>query len=293
MPKCLVVQHVPPESAFAIADALRAAHVEVDIRRVFDGDEVPTDSADLDGLIVMGGPMSAQSDRSFPTRAAEIGLLADALDRGVPSLGVCLGAQLLAVAAGGSVSPGDGGLEVGWGPVDLESACAGDALFGGLPSRLTVMHWHGNTFTLPGGSERLMSNSNYANQAFRTGAAAWGVQFHLEVTRSAVEGFLAAFPGEAAGAVGGAAAIRSATPAAISEQCSSASPVWWWPERPIGISWIWRDETMPSAALFPARELGQNNLPMRQIRFIVGPWTSTPCSPRSPKPSTRSGSGPD
>ena len=174
MPKCLVVEHVPPESAFAIADALRAAHVEVDTRRVFDGDEVPTDSADLDGLIVMGGPMSAQSDRGFPTRSAEIGLLADALDRGVPSLGVCLGAQLLAVAAGGSVSPGDGGLEVGWGPVDLESACAGDALFGGLPSRLTVMHWHGDTFALPGGSERLMSNSNYANQAFRAGRRGLG-----------------------------------------------------------------------------------------------------------------------
>jgi GMP synthase-like glutamine amidotransferase len=215
MPNCLVVQHVAAESAFAIDDALRAAGITVDIRRVFAGDDVPTDVSGLDGVVVMGGPVSAGSDEGFPSRSAELALLADALRRGVPTLGVCLGAQLVAVAAGATVYPNAHGPEIGWGAVRLAVACRSDRLFTGLPEELTVMHWHGETLELPSAAERLISNDNSPNQAFRLGEVAWGVQFHLEVTPEAVEGFVAAFPGDAAGVSGGADAIRSATPAAL------------------------------------------------------------------------------
>jgi GMP synthase-like glutamine amidotransferase len=215
MPNCLVVQHVAPEPAFAISQALLEAGVDLDTRRVFAGDAIPADPSGLDGLVVMGGPMSAASDDGFPTRQAELALLAAALQAGIPTLGVCLGAQLVASAAGGSVYPGASGPEIGWAPVHLAASCRDDHLFAGLGEQLTVLHWHGDTFELPVGAQLLMSNEVYANQAFRIGDVAWGVQFHLEVTETAVAGFLQAFAADAAGIPGRADGIRAATPAAV------------------------------------------------------------------------------
>jgi GMP synthase-like glutamine amidotransferase len=215
MANCLVIQHVEPESAFAIADSLRAADVALDVRRVFAGDPLPSDLAHFEGLVVMGGPMSAASDEGFATRPAEIGLLSDALVRRVPTLGVCLGAQLLAVAGGGSVAAGEAGPEVGWDTVSLLKSCCADALFSGLEETLTVLHWHGESFEIPPGGRRLMSNRLYANQAFRLGEAAWGVQFHIEVTEEAVAGFVRAFRADADGAAGGGDRITRSTPAAL------------------------------------------------------------------------------
>jgi GMP synthase-like glutamine amidotransferase len=215
MASCLVIQHVEPESAFAIADSLRAADAVVDVRRVFAGEPLPPDLSRFEGLVVMGGPMSAGSDDGFATRSQEIGLLSDALERGLPTLGVCLGAQLLAVAGGGSVAVGAAGPEVGWDTVSLLDGCRADALFGGLPETLTVLHWHAESFEIPPGGRRLMSSRRYANQAFALGDAAWGVQFHMEVTKEAVDGFVHAFGADAAGAPGGGARIGEATPAAL------------------------------------------------------------------------------
>jgi GMP synthase-like glutamine amidotransferase len=213
MSTCLVVQHASAEPAWAAEDALRRAEVTVDVRRTFAGDTVPAHATGLHGLVVMGGPMSAASDEGFATRAAELALLTDAVTLGVPTLGICLGAQLLALAAGGRVFPGDSGPEIGWAPVELTPACRSDPLFCGLPGHLDVLHWHGDTFTLPAGATRLAASHRYANQAFRVGAAAWGLQFHLEVTAPAVDGFLAAFSSDLE--PGPAERIRTATPGAL------------------------------------------------------------------------------
>jgi GMP synthase-like glutamine amidotransferase len=215
MSTCVVVQHVAPESAFAIEEALTAAGIEVDLRRVFAGDPVPEDARDLDGLVVMGGPMSAASDDGFPSRRAELALLAHAMATHVPTLGVCLGAQLVAAAAGAAVYPGAHGPEIGWSPVDLSDDCRTDPLFAGLPGPLTVLQWHGDTFDLPGGARHLARNAVYPNQAFRVGDVAWGVQFHLEVTAAAVDGFLTAFASDLGGLPGGAAAVRADTAGAL------------------------------------------------------------------------------
>lgn len=215
MPRCLVIQHVPAESAFLIGDALRACGVATDTRSVFGGAPVPTSNQGFDGIVVMGGPMSASSDVGFPTREAELALISDALRSGTPLLGICLGAQLLAVAAGAAVYQGTSGIEVGWGEVQLGPACALDPLFAGLPDTLEVLHWHGDTYDLPDGAVHLMGNRTYANQGFRLGDSAWGLQFHVEVTAEAVDDFVAAFPSEASLAEGGTEAIRTATPAAL------------------------------------------------------------------------------
>ncbi len=119
MTTCLVVQHVEAEPSWAIGAALSRAGVRVDVRRVFAGEPLPSDVADHNGLVVMGGPMSACSDKGFATRPAEIALLGHALAGAVPTLGVCLGAQLLALAAGGAVYPGADGPEIGWSTVEL------------------------------------------------------------------------------------------------------------------------------------------------------------------------------
>ena len=215
MRNCLVVQHVAPEPAWAIGDALVRAGIEPDVRRVFAGEALPADVSGHDGVVVMGGPMSAASDDGFATRRAEVALLADALERSVPTLGVCLGAQLLAVAAGAAVGPGADGPEIGWHPVDLTPDAAGDRLFAGLPERLTVLHWHGDAFDLPPGAHRLAGSLRYPIQAFRTGETAWGIQFHVEVTGEAVDGMVRAFPEDAALAAGGAAAVIKTTPGAL------------------------------------------------------------------------------
>jgi GMP synthase-like glutamine amidotransferase len=215
LPSCLIVQHAAPERPYGLAEALLARGVEVIGRAVFDGEPVPDEAGAFDGVVVMGGPMSARSDDGFPTRRTEMALLADAFRRKVPTLGVCLGAQLLAAAAGGTVCQGEAGPEIGWGPVELAPAADADALLSGTVSPLTVLHWHGDTFSLPPGAVLLASSERYRNQAFRVGPAAWGLQFHIEVDRAAVAAFVAAFGDEAAAAGSDPAVIESRAPGVL------------------------------------------------------------------------------
>ncbi|MEE1799757.1 methyltransferase domain-containing protein [Streptomyces sp. JV176] len=203
----LVVQHARGEGPYAIGEALAAAGLPVRLCRVWAGDPLPESLAGVEALVVMGGPAAAYRDDGFPTRRAELALLRRALAAEVPVLGVCLGAQLLAVAAGGTAHPG-AGPQVGWGDVRTSPAAARDPLLAGTPERLRVLHWHGDTMTLPAGAVPLASCERYPVQAFRVGGAAWGLQFHLEADKAAVDAFVAAFPAEAATAPG----LREAAP---------------------------------------------------------------------------------
>jgi GMP synthase-like glutamine amidotransferase len=198
MTTCLVVQHLEPEKAYLIADALERHQVELEVCRVFAGDTVPPGLGGYDAVVVMGGPMSATSDEGFPTRRSELAMLGQALEHRLPILGVCLGAQLLAAAGGAKVYPGSEGAEIGWKPVVLSVAAADDPLFGGVDGALTVLHWHGDTFDLPAGAVHLASSQQYVNQAFRLGQSAWGLQFHLEVDAEAVAAFTGHFGDDAA-----------------------------------------------------------------------------------------------
>lgn len=209
--RVLVVQHVEPEGPALLAGALAAAGCELDVVRTDLGAALPRDLSAHAGLVIMGGPMSAAGDgRDYPSRDTEVALVRDALARGTPTLGVCLGAQVVALAGGAAVYPGDGP-EIGWGPVTLEPAAADDPLLGGIAGEMTVLHWHGDTFDLPAGAVRLASTPAYPNQAFRLGDAAWGLQFHVEVDSDAVARFVAAFGHEA----GDADAITSDAPVAL------------------------------------------------------------------------------
>jgi GMP synthase-like glutamine amidotransferase len=205
MPNALVIQHVAVEESFAIADALVGAGVRVDARLV-GRDALPDLGGlrEIDALVVMGGPQDAHPERDgdprstpFPTRDAELELLQAAVELGIPTLGVCLGAQLLAAAAGGRAVRGHGA-EIGWTPVQLMAAASSDSLLGDLPPELVVLSWHGDTVELPPRATLLASNESYTNQAFRVGPRAWGLQFHLEVTVEAVTRFVETFKGDPA-----------------------------------------------------------------------------------------------
>jgi GMP synthase-like glutamine amidotransferase len=131
------------------------------------------------GLIVMGGPMSANDELAYIRR--ELDLIREAVAAGMPVLGVCLGAQLIAKALGGRVyrNPVK---EIGWFPIGWTEAAGRDPLLAGLGEPETVFHWHGETFDLPEGAQWLAASEACRNQAFRFGRNVYGFQFHLEVT---------------------------------------------------------------------------------------------------------------
>jgi GMP synthase-like glutamine amidotransferase len=203
----IVVQHLEPEGPYEIASRFVQAGHDVRIVRTDRGDRVPQDVSEMSALVVMGGPMSATSDDGFPTRQAELALLHRALDARLPVLAVCLGGQMLAEAAGGEVHRGDGA-EIGWAPVELTDDALMDPLFGGLPTRFEVLHWHEETFRLPPDAVHLARSDRYEQQAFRVGDRAWGLQFHVEIDLVAVEAFVGSFPDDAKLAPGGADGIR-------------------------------------------------------------------------------------
>ena len=136
--------------------------------------------------------MHPDQDEQFGWLEREAEVLAQALAENVPVLGVCLGAQLLARAAGAWVGPAPAS-EVGWFEVELTERGHGDPVLGVLPSRIEAFQWHHYTFALPDGGTEL-ARSDGCTQAFRLGERAWGIQFHAEVTLEMVEAWMTEDP---------------------------------------------------------------------------------------------------
>ncbi len=194
----LVMQHMWFEGPAGIGAVAAERGIELRIIRTDQGEPVPSvDALDAyDGIIVLGGAMGAMDDREHPQLAAERALLAAAVERQVPVLGVCLGAQLLAIAAGGHLLDGDGS-EDGIGSVELTAAGLDDAVLGAAGSPMPVLHWHQDTYSLPPGAVHLARNDRYEQQAFRLGTNAYGVQFHLEMGGAEVATLRDDFPRDA------------------------------------------------------------------------------------------------
>jgi GMP synthase (glutamine-hydrolysing) len=148
-----------------------------------------------DAIFVFGGSMHPDQDEQFPWLEREAEFLRTALDGRTPILGVCLGAQLLARAAGGSVVQSSTP-EVGWHDVELTPAGRDDAVLGTFPVRTSAFQWHHYTFALPAGATEL-ARSAVCTQAFRLDSSI-GIQFHAEVTREMIEAWLAEEPGDIA-----------------------------------------------------------------------------------------------
>ena len=191
--RCLVVQHSPTEDPGLLGGWLAEAGMALDVVAAYDGVPVPRDLRGHDALLVLGGAMAAWDDERAPWLPATRALLRTAVAGGVPTLGVCLGSQLLALACGGRVERGAAGPEHGGCQVVIDRGpAAADPLFAGLPAdpqgRLEVVQWHSDTVTeLPAGATLLASSAAYPVQAFRVGDRAWGLQFHIETTAGMVE----------------------------------------------------------------------------------------------------------
>jgi GMP synthase (glutamine-hydrolysing) len=148
---------------------------------VAEGDAAPGDPSHWDAVMVFGGAMHPDQDAEHPWLQGEVAFIERAVEAGVPTIGVCLGAQLLARAAGAWIGPA-GSAEVGWFSVELNDDGAADPVIGVLPQRVDAFQWHYYTFELPEGAVEL-ARSEAVRQAFRLGERAWGIQFHAEVNR--------------------------------------------------------------------------------------------------------------
>lgn len=158
------------------------------VTRFYAHDSLPR-MDEIDGLIVMGGPMGVYDQERHPWLKDEIAVIGEAIAGRKTVLGICLGAQLIAAALGAKVYPNTH-KEIGWFPVHLTDEGGRSPLLQGFPSNLPVFHWHGDTFDLPAKSTRLMTSAACANQAFSYGDRVIGLQCHLEVTPAGVNALI-------------------------------------------------------------------------------------------------------
>jgi len=182
-PTVLVVQHDLDTPLAALEPPLMALGLRTVTWQALSQPEPPAGA--FDGLIVLGGIVNPDGTDGDAPLEREREVIAEMHARGLPVLGTCLGAQLVAQALGGSAEKMPAG-EVGWVRSEFADAAGADALFAGAPRALDVLEWHNYSCTPPAGAAEL-AHSAACIQAFRVGATSWGLQFHVEVTRPVLE----------------------------------------------------------------------------------------------------------
>lgn len=179
----LMIVHQETSNPGLVGEKLRSRGYSLDIRCPALGDALPATLTDHKGVVIFGGPMSANDDQTLPYIRTELDWIPIVLDSGRPYLGICLGAQLLARVLGAQVAPHpEGQREIGY--FDLFPTPAGRPYF---TQPMKVYHWHGEGFSLPQGAVHLAIGSTFPHQAFRYDEAAFGLQFHPEMTLALVD----------------------------------------------------------------------------------------------------------
>ncbi len=178
MKPILIFRHIECEGPGFLAEILAEKDLPFTVIAIDRGDAIPENSDEASALVFMGGPMSVNDP--LPWIDQECRLIRHAVDRDIPVLGHCLGGQLISKALGGVVQKNPV-REIGWFPVDRVSNGAADEWFSDLPARFEAYHWHGETFSIPEGSERILSSAFCANQGFVAGSTL-ALQCHVEMT---------------------------------------------------------------------------------------------------------------
>jgi len=182
--RALAIVHQPDAGPGVFADAMGSRSVELDEWLI--GEEAaPADPMGYDAVLTFGGAMHADQEGQYPWLADEKTLLAQLIERRVPLLGMCLGCQLVAEAAGGSARRAQAP-EIGWHRVELTAEAKDDPLLGALPPKFEAFQWHSYEAQLPLGAT-VLATSPICLQAYRLEGPAWGIQFHAEVSPSDVE----------------------------------------------------------------------------------------------------------
>jgi GMP synthase (glutamine-hydrolysing) len=192
----LVIKQIDCEGPGTLEDTFSRHGVDVTLAHPYRGEPLP----ELSGrqfLVLLGGPMGVYERDRYPFIDAEAALVRQAVSQDIPTLGICLGSQIVADALGGRVTK-HSAKEIGAMSVALTPDGATDPLFQGLEPLVPVFQWHGDTFSIPPGAVRLASSPVTQNQAFRHGRRTYGFQFHLEVTLEMVTAWLAEYAAEIA-----------------------------------------------------------------------------------------------
>lgn len=185
----LVIKHIAIEGPGIIADFFQDHKWQIKIVELQEGDWLPNKFSDIEAIIVLGGPMNVGEEDKYPFLKNEDAFIRQALKEEVPLLGICLGAQLLAKAAGAAVTKARE-KELGWCQVALTDSGAQEPLFKNIAKSFDVFQWHEDTFDLPDSATLLASSSVCPNQAFKLGKNAYGLQFHIEVTSVMVQSWV-------------------------------------------------------------------------------------------------------
>lgn len=201
MKTAVAIRHVPFEDLGSFEEVLSGAGYAVRYLEAAWDDLSTLDRTPPELLVVLGGPVGANDEADYPFLRDERVLLERRLAGDRPTLGICLGAQLMVRALGARVYPAPR-KEIGWSTLRLTEAGREGCLAPLAPEHTPVLHWHGDTFDLPEGAERLASTDVCPNQAFRYGHAALALQFHAEVTARGLEQWFIAHACEIGGTEG-------------------------------------------------------------------------------------------
>ncbi len=185
MKRISIIQHVQYETPGCIEIWIEQKSYQSKITKIYAGEHLPA-AADIDWLIIMGGPMSVHDTEKYPWLPGEKRFIREAISTGKIVIGICLGAQLIAEALGGRVSKNDY-REIGWYPVTKTGKSSGLSLAAMFNDTETVFHWHGETFEIPGGASHEFRSEACTNQCFVYKERVIGLQFHVEVTGHLLE----------------------------------------------------------------------------------------------------------
>lgn len=187
--KITAIRHVPHEGLGLLEKIFEEHSVSFQYLEAHQNPFPAVELGKIDALVILGGSMGVYESDKHPFLLKEITLLKEAIQKKVPTLGICLGSQLLAAAGGAKVYEGPA-KEIGWFPIEVNSEGVKDPLLKYCAPQSMVFHWHGDTFDLPRGAVHLASSGKYRHQGYRIGECAWGLQFHLEMTEPMIKNWV-------------------------------------------------------------------------------------------------------
>jgi GMP synthase-like glutamine amidotransferase len=190
----VIIKHIAIEGPGTLEDFLKERKITYKIIELGQGEKLPRSLSKIRAVISLGGPMNVYEEEKHPFLKKENIFIKCILENEKPFLGICLGAQLLAKAAGAKVRKNHV-KEIGWFKIKLTPEGERDLFCQGLSKELLVFQWHEDTFALPKQGTLLAEGTTCLNQAFKVGRNAYGIQFHIEVTSDMIESWLFAYNG--------------------------------------------------------------------------------------------------
>lgn len=181
----LIIKHIPIEGPVLIGEYFGKKKYDLVTVELGLGEKLPEITDGLQAVIILGGPMNVYEEEKYPHLRDEHIFIQELIARDIPTLGICLGAQLIAKASGALVKKASQ-KEIGFFKIKLTCDAAKDTVFMGLGGEIDVFQWHEDTFDVPSGGVLLAEGDTCRNQAFRVGSSLYGLQFHVEVDDAAI-----------------------------------------------------------------------------------------------------------